>query len=121
MLVVEMTGGGTAVPANGGLYAAFLLLSIPFGAIVGCLPVMFGTGVLGWLGKFNAGTRLPPLWALAGAAMAGVPAWIASGNEGGDPIAALAIAGALSALAARAGTRWIDEGEHRPPRSYADR
>ncbi|HEU4969588.1 hypothetical protein [Sphingomonas sp.] len=119
--IVEIAGARAALPTQAGLYAALAVLSVPFGAIIGCVPVMFGTGVLGWLGKYNIGSRLPPVWALAGAAMAGVPAWMVNHREAGDAMAAFAIAGALSALAARAGTRWVDDDALHPPCSYADR
>ena len=86
--------------------------AIPFGAVLACLPLALGSVSLSLIGRFDETARLPVVWALAGAAMAGVPSLVL--NEGATPestafVAAFAWTGAACALIAGAGTRWSDD------------
>ena len=80
--------------------------------VMACLPLALGSVSLSLIGRFDETARLPVVWALAGAAMAGVPSLVL--NEGATPestafVAAFAWTGAACALIARAGTRWSDD------------
>lgn len=80
-------------------------IAVPFGAILAVIPVLLGTSLLGWLGSVNEGARLPPFWALIGAAAAGLPAWWLGDADTGAMFAAT---GAICAVAARWKTRWLE-------------
>ena len=87
--------------------AMFMLL--PAAWIVAIVPNLLGAHLLGWLGRGNVGVRLPAVWAIAGAAAAGVPAWLMSGiDDTWRTPAAMAGIGAVNALLCRAKIRWDD-------------
>lgn len=115
--IVALGGGMIAAGADGaieGLAAApvVIVFSLPFGFAVSIPPNLPGAALLGWLGRGNVAARLPMIWALAGAAAAGM---LAVGLNRGipeadtpepDTVAAMAGIGALSALLCRWKTRW---------------
>ena len=94
--------------------AMAVVVGVPVTMIMGwafaILPNFLGTVLLGWLGRFNVGTRLPMFWAMAGGAAAGIPAWLLSSPSQGRGLpAAMAGVGAVSALLCRAKVRWDDQ------------
>ncbi|MBS0503774.1 MAG: hypothetical protein JSS55_08225 [Proteobacteria bacterium] len=101
------------VPVNASSAVMLLLFlpAIPFGAIMACLPIFLGALALSAIGCFDEIARLPVVWALAGAGMAGIPALLLIGGspESAVFVAAFAWTGAICALIARAGTQWYDD------------
>lgn len=93
-------------------FAAAPIALIPVAAVGWFLaigPNLLGTMAMGLLGRSNEGARLPVMWALAGAAAGGIPVGVLSSQTGGTgPAAAMAAAGAASALLCRSRVRWVD-------------
>jgi len=84
-----------------------------FGWFFAIVPNLFGTIVLGWLGEFNIGLRLPAFWAIIGAGVGGIPMWLSAGpHDMGQAPAVMAGVGAISALLCRAKVRWDDGASH---------
>lgn len=85
------------------------------GWFVAIIPNLIGSIVLGWLGRFNVGMRMPVVWAMVGAAAAGLPAWLTSNAyDRAEMTAAMAGIGAVSALLCRAKVRWDDDNAAPP-------
>lgn len=94
----------------GGLLMIFFPAVI-CGAIVSLLPNLLGTAFLHAIGRANPGTRLPVFWALAGAALVGLPIALC-GSIGGDSIfltLPLTLTGASCAAICRASIGWFDD------------
>lgn len=98
----SMSGGGGLA-----LLPVVMAAALPFGAVLAVVPVLLGATLMGQLGRWNEGARLPITWALVGALAAGVPSWLLDGGQ--EATASFAATGALCALTARAKTRWTAE------------
>ena len=84
-----------------------LVMATVFGWLFAIVPNLLGTMVLGWFGRFNVGMRTPTVWAIVGAAAAGIPAWLATGPyDSYQTSAAMTGIGAASALLCRARVKW---------------
>lgn len=93
------------------LHVIGLLISLLSFSVVSTLfaliPNLIGICVMGWLGSRNVGLRHPAIWALAGAAAAGIPTWLlVASNDGSFWTTTWAAIGALSALVARWAIWW---------------
>jgi len=85
----------------------WLLFAIPVGIIIAIVPNIVGTAILARLGSGNIGLRLPPIWALAGAAAVAIPLTVFA--DARNPAAhGLIATGAISALLCQRGMRWPD-------------
>lgn len=83
-----------------------VIAALPLGFAVSLLPNLAGSALLAWAGRGNLGLRLPPVWAMAGAAGGwGIGAlWTPIAETQG----VAAGIGAVSALLCRSMTRWQD-------------
>lgn len=99
---IDVASAGTAL-----IILPILAIATMFGAILALIPCAVGACAMGWLGRDNIGMRLPAMWGLAGAGLAGFPAF----SFGGDgPVSlALAITGAICALACRHRVQWEND------------
>ncbi len=116
-LLAAMIGTGDLLSGNPVVVdpnvAMAVIGGVPVTMIMGwafaIIPNLLGASLLGWLGSYNIGTRLPMFWATAGGAAAGLPAWLFSPpSPSPGPTAAMAGVGAVSALLCRAKVRWED-------------
>lgn len=110
--IVTLIGSNSTVSLSNEAFGVLLIvvISIPFGAMFSALPLMVGISGLGLCGNHNFGARMPVVWALAGAAMAGLPLAVWNPDEASEPfIAILALTGATCALIARSRVIWIDD------------
>ncbi len=113
---VLLSGDPVHVAPDQALQALTVIAMIGMvGWFVAIVPNLLGTAVLGWLGRFNIGMRMPAAWAIIGAAAGGVPAWLcATDYARSETAAAMAGIGAVSALLCRARVRW-DDANAAPP------
>lgn len=101
-------------PLDAGAAGSVMMIFFPAticGAIVALLPNLFGTALLHAIGRANHGARLPAFWALAGAALVGLPIALC-GGAGGAAIfftLPLTLTGASCAAICRASVGWPDD------------
>lgn len=106
-VVISPQEGETVAALIGALPAA--IISIPFGAILGAIPIMVGGLLMGNLGVVSRASRHPLPWAAAGGSMAlPMPVLLNIGTEWGL-YGLFALTGAICALIVRYGTRWSDD------------
>ena len=89
------------------LFAGLFPPVVMVGGLLALAPNALGCALLAYLGRGNAGMRLPVLWALVGGLAAGGATWLATRDA--SPTAAFAATGAVCALLCRHGTRWPDD------------
>lgn len=85
-----------------------VVLSSVFGAIIAAPANIICGTIMIWLGEHHPAMRMPLIWALVGALMAGIPAFaiIGGATQSMPVVFAFAFTGAGCALAFRRGVRW---------------
>ena len=92
-----------------GGFLAVAVFSIPFGMVLGALPISLGGFVMGYLGVSDALYRHYGVWGCAGAIVAlPMPVLLGFDTEW-ESMSLFAFTGAICALIVRYGTRWSEE------------
>lgn len=113
--VIMIFGSAILHSTEGGFWLSLavviplILVAIPFGAILGAVPVLLGGYMMGSLGVEQPASRHPLLWALAGAVMALPMLILLGGPPTWDTTGLFTVTGAICALIVRYGTRWSDD------------
>lgn len=108
MAVIQAAGWRGQYADYSGLLM-LLLISVPFGAIIGAIPNWIGASLMAASGRENVGLRLPVMWVLAGAGAGAAIGGIAGGSDDGSTATAfMALIGAICAGTCRLFTRWDD-------------
>lgn len=86
----------------------FVALVVIIGLIISLIPNIIGAWLLHGLGIGNVAARLPVMWALTGAGLAGIPTAVISGEgpEAAFLTTAFAITGATCALVSNRFVHW---------------
>ncbi|MCW4460375.1 hypothetical protein OK349_01535 [Sphingomonas sp. BT-65] len=85
------------------------IIAIPFGVILGAIPILLGGFVMGNLGAQWPASRHPLFWAIAGGLMALPMPVLLHLDSGWQIIALFFFVGSACALIVRYGTRWSDD------------
>jgi hypothetical protein len=109
VVVIDSVGDGSASGILG-----LTLSAIPIGYMLAILPNLAGAWLMYGLGQRNEAGKLPVMWALAGAAAAGIPLAILLPDTSAADIAicCAAFTGTSCALIARKFTCWNAIGPH---------